>query len=257
MTDYSIVIPAYNEEEELPATLLSIQRAMQAVVPRVGEVVVTDNNSTDCTREVAEKFGARVVFEPHNQISRARNAGGRAARGRNLIFIDADTRIPQDLLQKALANLESGKIAGGGAAVDFDCPLSGLNRAGLRAWNWLSRTQRLAAGSFVYCLAEAFAATGGFSEEIYAGEEILFSQSVRRWGRTRNLDFVIITDVAVVTSSRKLRWYSPRQVLGAALYHLLFPWTLKARKNCSFWYQRPTATQPVDAGRLPNQLHES
>ena len=78
--DYSIIIPAYNEEEYLPRTFTSLKKAMNALNGFNGEVVVTDNNSTDRTAAIAEESGARVVFEEHRQIARARNTGA-VARG--------------------------------------------------------------------------------------------------------------------------------------------------------------------------------
>ena len=55
------------------------------------ELIVCDNNSTDRTAEIARNAGARVVFEPVNQIARARNRGAAAATGDWLIFVDADS----------------------------------------------------------------------------------------------------------------------------------------------------------------------
>ncbi|MFA6317176.1 MAG: glycosyltransferase, partial [Elusimicrobiota bacterium] len=89
----SIVIPAFNEEKLLASCLRSVQAAL-ATGLRPGwasEVVVCDNNSTDKTPEIARAEGAQVVFEPHNQISRARNTGAKAASGDWLLFIDADS----------------------------------------------------------------------------------------------------------------------------------------------------------------------
>ena len=68
---YSVVVPAFDEEALLPATLAALKEAM-AAVPHRGEVVVCDNNSKDRTAEVARAAGARVVFEPRNHIARAR-----------------------------------------------------------------------------------------------------------------------------------------------------------------------------------------
>ena len=100
--DYSIIIPAYNETEQLPSTLSAI-RASMAASNLQGECIVVDNNSTDTTAETARLNGADlVVFEPINQIARARNTGARASQGRYLIFIDADTRINPTLLLQAL-----------------------------------------------------------------------------------------------------------------------------------------------------------
>ena len=89
--DYSVIIPAYNEEVLLPATLASVRESMLAIPELVGETIVTDNNSSDRTADIATAAGARVVYEEHQQIARARNAGAQIARGRYFIFLDADT----------------------------------------------------------------------------------------------------------------------------------------------------------------------
>ena len=238
MVTYSIVIPAYNEEQWLPATVEAASRAMAAQrVP--GELIVVDNNSSDRTAAAAAALGARVVFEPVNQISRARNAGARASAGRFLIFADADTVVSPGLLAAALENLASGRCCGGGAAVAFDSyPGRGL-RFFARLWNRLSVWRGLAAGAFVYCRREAFEAVGGFSQRVYAGEELFFSRSVRHWGRKRGLEFRIITGHPLVTSSRKLQWHSPLSILLTQAPLVLCPFMLTSKRFCSFWYRRP------------------
>ena len=124
--DYSIVIPAFNEEDFLSTTLTALHEAT-AQLELSGEIIVVDNNSSDETAAIAAAQGAQVVFEKINQISRARNAGAHTAQGRYLIFVDADTLVPPALLQQALANLEGGKIIGGGARVIGDKPLKFLD----------------------------------------------------------------------------------------------------------------------------------
>ena len=97
-TDYSIIIPAFNEAAELPATLAAIRTAMESQ-SLDGECIVVDNNSTDDTTAIATAAGAdQVVFEPINQIARARNAGVAVSQGQHLVFVDADTRISVELL---------------------------------------------------------------------------------------------------------------------------------------------------------------
>ena len=66
--------------------------------------------------------GVQVVFEPINQISRARNTGAASASGKYFIFLDADTILSVELLQLVLAKLTSGTCCGGGALVAFDQP---------------------------------------------------------------------------------------------------------------------------------------
>src|SRR5436189_2966241 len=95
----SVIVPAFNEEKLIVGTLRSIRSAAAAFVPLgwESELVVCDNNSTDRTAELARKAGASVVFEPLNQISRARNTGAAGAGGDWLIFIDADSQPSAEL----------------------------------------------------------------------------------------------------------------------------------------------------------------
>jgi len=241
--DYSIIIPAYNEAEWLPLTLASLRRAM-VPLPLAGEIIVVDNNSSDETAALAREAGATVVFEPRNQISRARNAGARMAQGRYLVFVDADTHIPPALLAQALENLQSGRCIGGGAKVSFDVPLNAAARAGLALWNGISARLQLAAGCFVYCSREAYAAAGGFSEAVYASEEIWFSRQLRRWGRGQGKAFCLITAPTAHSSGRKMAWFSTWQQAGLLLLMLLFPFFVRFKRLCGFWYTRPGQNKP-------------
>jgi glycosyltransferase involved in cell wall biosynthesis len=251
--DYSIVVPAYNEEHFLGSTLLRLKASMEGVSER-GEIVVCDNNSTDRTAEIARTEGAAVAFEPVNQISRARNTGARSARGRFLVFVDADTLISPDLLAQVLARLQTGRVCGGGSTVRLEgaLPESAIARA-VRFWNWFARWRKLAAGSFVFATREAFDAVGGFSESVYASEEIWFSRAVSRWGRRRGLEFVILDGHSPVTSNRKADWYSTRVVLASTLLLLVFPLALRSRRLCWLWYRRPARAGHPD----PSQVRRS
>lgn len=235
---YSVIIPAYNEERHLPATLAGVKSAM-AFSGFQGEIIVVDNNSTDRTAEIARKSGARLVFEPCRQISRARNAGARAAENRFLVFLDGDTFLPPPLLKKALLLLENGQTCGGGTLINFDSQLPFLAARLVRLWNWLSWTKKLAAGSFIFCLAQGFHEIGGFDLKSFAGEEIIFSRRLKKWGSRHNLDFVILKEHPVVTSGRKFYWYSSWQIVLLLLLFTVFPFALNSRTLCSFWYDRP------------------
>jgi len=246
MTEYSIIIPAFNEEAYLPETLASVFTAIEGT-PGMAEVVVVDNNSTDRTAKIARTMGARVVPEPINQIARARNTGARAARGRWLIFVDADTTLTAPLLSKALENLKSGRIAGGGTIVDLDRPLEQTAQSALDTWNRMSRLFNIAAGCFVYCTKEAFEAIGGFSQRVYASEEIWFSIHMQLWARRHGKRFRVIHDQPVVTSIRKLDWFSPGRLLVSSLVLTLFPLALFSRRLCHVWYHRPESDRAAIA----------
>src|SRR5260370_42190975 len=121
----SFVIPAYNEELELSATIAAIHTAASGAAQPC-EVIVVDDASTDATAEIASHAGAKVIRIDRRQIAAARNAGARAAQGEYLFFVDADTRINRSHITQAIAALEAG-YSGGGArvAVDGFVPLWG------------------------------------------------------------------------------------------------------------------------------------
>ncbi|MEN8691885.1 MAG: glycosyltransferase [Desulfobacterales bacterium] len=239
LPEYSIVVPAFNEELYLPQTLDNLRSAM-ATAAMPGEIIVVDNNSTDRTSDVARRWGATVAFEAINQISRARNTGARCARGRYLIFVDADTRVSPELLQLALDRLEGKDCAGGGAAVAPDRPLKPFYRLAIDAWNRFSIKFKIAAGCFIFCLREGFEAVGGFSQKVYVGEEVWFSKNIGRWARSRNLSFSIIDRVPAVTSTRKLSWFSSYHTLALLVSMIFFPLIMRHRSLCRFWYRRPS-----------------
>ncbi len=236
--DYSIIVPAYNEETILANTLDQLKIAMAAVSLN-GEIIVTDNNSSDRTAEIAKATGANVVFEPINQISRARNTGAKHAQGRYLIFVDADTIVPPALLQTALSNLESDQYCGGGATVMAEVKIPFLVQVVLNYWNFLSKALGLAAGCFVYSRRDDFEACGGFSENVYASEEIWFSMALKRTARKSKRKFHIINQPQAITSGRKLVWYSYTYQMILLLIIFLFPFATRFKWVCGYWYKRP------------------
>src|ERR1700675_1508287 len=133
----SIVIPAFNEERLIARCLQSISASLVANSKPcfTSEIIVVDNNSTDNTANLARQAGAQVVFEPINQIGRARNAGAAEATGDWLLFVDADSVLNPELLADILRLIEDGKSVGCGSTLH----MQGLPR-------WATLTLRLCAG---------------------------------------------------------------------------------------------------------------
>ena len=237
MIDYSIIIPAYNEEKYLPETLKAVQKAVNAV-KFSGEVIVVDNNSTDKTAEVAKSYGVSVVFEPFEQIARARNKGAEASKGRYLIFLDADTILPECLLKRSLDNLINKDYCGGGVTVDFDTPQDKFITAFKDFWNYVSAKRSLAAGSYIYVLRECYDAVGGFNENLYASEEIWFSRKCIKWGKRHKKIFKVIDDIKIITSSRKMEMFSTFRLYSAMIFFMIFPFAVRFKSLCFIWYKR-------------------
>ena len=234
----SVIIPAFNEERLIGETLREVGAAMAAFSRRgwSSEVIVCDNNSTDGTAELARAAGARVVFEPVNQIARARNCGAAAATGDWLLFIDADSHPSEELLTEVAERIESGRCLAGGCTIR----LAGDSRAAKvlsRLWNGISRVGRVLAGSFIFCEADAFRQVGGFSNELFAGEEIDLTYRLKRLARVRKKRLVILHRHPLLTSARKIHLYTPgehlRFILKTVLSHKR---TLSKRDQCHTWY---------------------
>jgi glycosyltransferase involved in cell wall biosynthesis len=98
----TVVIPAFNEAVIIGATLAQV-RAAAGRVDGVVQTIVVDNRSTDATAALARAAGATVIAEQRTGIAYARNAGGLAAAGQTLVFIDADTVFPADALARVAA----------------------------------------------------------------------------------------------------------------------------------------------------------
>ena len=97
----SFIVPAYDEENLLGATLDALHAAGKALNEPY-ELVVADDASTDRTATVAERHGARVVRVAHRQIAATRNSGARAAAGELFIFVDADTIVSEAVVRAAV-----------------------------------------------------------------------------------------------------------------------------------------------------------
>lgn len=222
----SFVIPAHNEEALIGATVRALRRCGAGEL----EVIVADDSSTDRTGEVAEREGARVVRIQKRHIAAARNAGARAARGEMLIFVDADTIVPSAAVKEAVRAIEGGAV-GGGAGIRFDGWVPVYARVILAGLVWLFAVLKLSGGCFVFCRRDAFEAAGGWDERYYVGEEVHMCRALKRYGK-----FVLIRE-KVMTSGRKLRTYSAREVLGTLVrLSIRGVGAGRSRKGTEMWY---------------------
>ena len=121
--DLSIVIPSYNEEQRLPATLQRIAAYLKAS-GRKAEVIVVDDGSTDQTVKVAESFQGQM--ENLRIVSNGRNRGkgfsvrhgSMESHGEIVLFTDADLSAPIEEADKLLAKMDEYDVAIGSRAVN-------------------------------------------------------------------------------------------------------------------------------------------
>lgn len=234
----SIIIPAFNEERLIMHCLDSITKSLGANQgPNfTSEVIVVDNNSTDGTAKLARQGGARVIFEPINQIGRARNTGATIATGEWLMFVDADSLLNPGMVADILKMIETSKYVGCGSVMHMpDLPWWGATV--LYLWTITSVLFRWASGALIVCRADAFCEVGGFNEDLFAADEIDLSQLLKKWGRKHKLKFTILTRHPLVTSSRKVQLYTRREIANQILNVLFSPrHTLQDKKKLPIWY---------------------
>ena len=186
----SIVIPTLNEAERLPATL---RHTLRAAGNAALDIIVSDCGSRDGTARVAQDLGVRVTFGGDCRAT-ALNAGARVARGDVLLFLHADSLLPQDfpgLIDRALAD-PRGIVAG---AFDFsfceeDDPRAS-SRIARHCLRWVVLCNRVRyrwTGNFygdqcIFVRRDIFDAIGGFPH-VRLMEDIAFCQRLHRFGRS-------------------------------------------------------------------------
>ena len=226
----SFVVPAWNEETLLPRCLAAIHAAAQTEnLPY--ELVVADDASTDRTAEVARAHHAGLVRCDHRQIAATRNSGARVCDGDVLIFIDADTFVTPEALGATVRAVEAGATFGG-ADLTWDGEIPLWPRVMLRSVLRIYPILKLASGAFFFCTRDAFEQVGGFDESVFATEEYELAKRLRRVGR-----YAWIRE-RVVTSGRRLRAYSMRELLGeSARMALGGKKATRSRERSRLWYQ--------------------
>jgi glycosyltransferase involved in cell wall biosynthesis len=234
----SFVVPAYNEELELPLTIAAIR---SAAIGRDHEIIVVDDASTDQTAAVARERGTKLVSINRRQIAAARNAGARAARGDILFFVDADTRINEKHVSGAISALEAG-CAGGSARVIIGGTIPLWAKIFLKIFCAIYFGLNLGAGAFLFTSRKSFDAVRGFDERLFVGEEVYFSLALRRLGRFR------ILQEPILTSGRKLRIYSAREILGNS-FRVILGGTrgARSRDGLFLWYDGKRETESTSA----------
>ena len=96
----SIIIPTLNEKKYLPKLLKSIKKQTFSDY----EIIVSDANSKDKTKEIALEYGCKLVKGGRPAVGR--NAGAKVANGEYLLFLDADVILPEDFLKKAIKQFD-------------------------------------------------------------------------------------------------------------------------------------------------------
>ena len=186
----SIVVPVLNEAAEIETTL----QALAPLRTRGCEVIVVDGGSADDTLALAKSLADRTIAAPRGRASQM-NAGGATAKGDVLLFLHADTRLPENADALVIDALSRSRRAWGRFDVRFT-----KGALPLIAWtmNVRSRLTGIATGDqAMFVTRKAFESVGGFPE-IALMEDIALSARLKRISRSA------FVSARVTTSPR--RW---------------------------------------------------
>jgi rSAM/selenodomain-associated transferase 2 len=171
----SIVVPALDEAGGIEACLAPLQ----ALRARGAEVIVVDGGSRDATRTLAAPLADLVLESPRGR-ARQMNAGAARARGDVLVFVHADTLLPEGAdhaIEEATQRAPWGRFD---VAITGASPLLALVAA---AMNARSRASGIATGDqAIFARRDAFRAAGGFPE-IPLMEDVALSKRLKRIAR--------------------------------------------------------------------------
>ena len=188
----SAIIPALNEAAELPETLRQLQK-----VSEVTEIIVSDGGSTDATEAIARQTGARFLTGPRGRGGQLRR-GAQLATGDVLLFLHADTWLPENAGAAIAATLANPTVVGGAFRKAFRNPHWLMAGSEVRCRLRMRCLQFAYADQAIFVRREILERLGGVPD-VPLMEEHLLCRALRRDGR------LALADATVTTSARRFR----------------------------------------------------
>lgn len=212
---FSVIIPAHNEEKYIGRCIQSVLSAAKYVKPNTAEIVVVANRCTDKTAAIAKRYGARVVEDDSRCIAAVRNAGVKAATGKIIVTLDADSLMTKYSLREIKAMLGSGEYIGGGANPRFDRMSLGIACSSmyvaLNLIPMMVKNGGYLSGAMFWFYKRDFETVGGFDESLVSLEDMDFAAKLKKLGDSKGLKYGTLKRSYVLTSSRKFDqfgdWY--------------------------------------------------
>jgi rSAM/selenodomain-associated transferase 2 len=228
----SVIIPTLNEERTIMATLA------HTAALGFNELIVVDGGSLDQTPVLVESYRRKTQPPAQSPIqlvitpcgrARQMNEGARTSGGEILLFLHADTQLPDDAKTMIEATLADQRMMGGRFNVRFDCP-SMWGTIISMMMNWRSRLSGIATGDqALFVRRHIFEQIGGFAD-IPLMEDIDFSRRLKRKGATAALT------ATVTTSFRRWKQQGPlRTILLMWALRFLY-WIGVSSHTLNRWY---------------------
>jgi rSAM/selenodomain-associated transferase 2/rSAM/selenodomain-associated transferase 1 len=193
----SVVIPTLNEEVNLPKTLKSVGR-----IPHC-EVIVADGGSLDRTVPIAEDWGAQIVQSDPCRGGQM-NEGARRAYGDILLFLHADTILPENYAELIRHSLLNPNVPGGSFGVKFSPTTRHLNIKS-KTISWRTTVLRKPYGDqAIFVRASLFRLMGGYAD-IPLMEDVEFVNRLRQRGKLAFIREPVVTDSRLFESRGRIK----------------------------------------------------
>ena len=225
----SIIIPTLNEAELLPKTLSRLRHRSEQ------EIIVADGGSTDTTSLIAKHYGARFLISKPGRSIQMNNAS-REARGRYLIFLHADTQLPDNYLPEIIRILKKPTVSAGAFQLSIGGKKWGYRLIEFGA-NLRSHILSIPYGDqAIFLTSNTFEKIGGYLE-IPIMEDFEFIRRLSKVGK------IGISKMAATTSVR--RWREMGLFLTTFYNWLIvFAYLLGVPpQKLSLWYKRSVITK--------------
>jgi glycosyltransferase involved in cell wall biosynthesis len=220
MVKLSVVVPAYNEADYIQEMLISLRKQTF----RDFEIIVKDGKSSDRTVEIAKKHADKIISSRDISVSDARNQGAKYADGNVLVFVDADTVLPPNMLQRIFDLMKDRKIVGG----SYRKIPGNKNVLDRMVYEFVNISTYLciylriggAHGNCLFIRKNVFQKVGGFNPRIRIAEEQELVRKAMRFGK-----FVFLLDQYVTEHPRRIQKWGRLK-----LYTTWFNGTLRSFK---------------------------
>jgi len=165
----SVVIPAFNEEQNIEESLVSL---VNQSYPRDRyEIIVVNNGSSDRTSQIASAYADLVLDKPEGNVGAVRNYGIANASGEVIICTDADCLVPRDWIEKGVVPLQKKPHHAFGGGLRTREGAGWVEKYWTLNESGQSTQQRALMGSSIFIWKKDFEELGGFNEIITSGED--------------------------------------------------------------------------------------
>ncbi len=222
----SIIIPTLNEEKRLQTCLDSIKNQTHKNI----EIIISDSKSTDKTVPIARKNKAKIVHGPKKGPAFGRNLGAKYAKGDILFFVDADSYLPPNLVEKIVSKIQEDKdlVAGTVFVLFYDGNIRMFIMSLLSfssAWIYSRLGFGVTCGPTAFIRTSIFRKINGFDPSVKMCEDIDLGVRAMNYGKVR-----ILREVVYTSSRRFKKWNLSKTFLTyffgslEALHKNLFGW---------------------------------